>query len=244
MNYAVDGQHRDAKEVVHEFLKKQGTRALSLMSGSPQITSVPRSVSTAWPLRMTRAPAISHQSSPPRSDNCRACNCDFAEAIRPVGRESAVGRAGHRIFRHAVAGLEVARHEIDVLPGRGDRHNRGMELFQAREIGAQVLDCAFVVVHHKVGFVHFENVGWTRSWPESVDQLVRRTFAGLREKRGEVHREEIAVPADGESSAMARLKPHRVEPWFEQVEHHIRGSQGRMAAKSAPRREGVNHRSS
>ena len=67
-----------------------------------------------------------------------------------------MGRASHRVLWHAVAWLEVARYEINVLSGRGDRHNRRMQPFQAREIRAHILDCGFAFIDRKVDIIHFQ----------------------------------------------------------------------------------------
>ena len=82
----------------------------------------------------------------------------FVQALRPVRSQRAVRRTGYWIFGHAIAGLEIARDEIRMVSGCGDRYDERMELFEAHEIGTHVLDCTLVVVYHDVGLIRFEDV--------------------------------------------------------------------------------------
>jgi osmoprotectant transport system substrate-binding protein len=75
LNYAVDGQRRDVKDVAREFLRKKGLISSQASSHSLQplpMSSDPCSVSTAFPWITTRSPASSHHNSPPRSETWRA----------------------------------------------------------------------------------------------------------------------------------------------------------------------------
>ena len=106
-----------------------------------------------------------------------------------------------------------------------------MQEFEAGEIGAQALNCALVFVDHKVGLVDFHHMRRTGTRPESGEQLVRSVCAGLGQQRGEIHRQEIVVLADGERPAEARLKSNFVCSGWLQVEQHMGGSQRRVAAE-------------
>src|SRR5258707_9178457 len=60
----------------------------------------------------------------------------LAEALRPEGREDAVGPAGDGILVDAVIGGEVARDVIDtVAAGRGHQHASVRDLLDRRPVG-------------------------------------------------------------------------------------------------------------
>ena len=77
-------------------------------------TSSPRNTVTAWPIKTTRSPSIRTFTTPPRHETWWPLSESAIELRRPVGTETAMRGATHRVFVDADRGGEEPRHEIMV----------------------------------------------------------------------------------------------------------------------------------
>lgn len=98
-----------------------------------------------------------------------------------------MSRAGHPVFRDATAWREITRHNITILSGCRYRDSKGMKFLQPREIKTEVLDRGLGFVDGKVSAIHLQQLGWTRSRPEALNQGLGWVCAVLSEHCREVH---------------------------------------------------------
>ena len=94
-----------------------------------------------------------------------------------------MGRSRDRVFRNAVAGRKVSRHEIRVVSRGGDRYSKRMQLFQLGEIGPDVLNCRRSFVDRNVGIVCLQHRRWKRSPSQTRKKEVGWMKAGCWEHR-------------------------------------------------------------
>src|SRR5207245_10054357 len=74
----------------------------------------------------------------------------FTKSLSPVRSQGTVSRSGNRIFWNSIAGSEIARYKIRVLPRSSHRHSGGMKPLQPQQIGPHRSDLVFRVVRHEV----------------------------------------------------------------------------------------------
>ena len=155
----------------------------------------------------------------------------LAQPLGPVGRQRAMRRASHGIFRDAIAGRKITRDEITLLSRRRDRDSERMKLFQSREIRPDILDRSLVFVHRNVNVIRVQQMRWSRPWPQALDEGFRQRCARFCGHCWEIHCQLFSVLADSQRSAETRLEPNRLEPRLQQIKQHVGGGQGCVAAE-------------
>ena len=112
-------ENRDARP------RNAGLRDAGLRDAALQISMCPSRNLTALPAMRTRSPKSRQRSSPPpRREIWRACEAfGLAQAFGPIRNQSAVRRAGDRIFVNALGRREKSRDEIAVVARRGHDHS-------------------------------------------------------------------------------------------------------------------------
>lgn len=98
------------------------------------------------PVITTRSPSSRQPSRPPPRRRLIGADRILAEPLRPIGRQQAMGRSGHRILVDPAARHEDAADDVAVVARRGRHQQIIAQLAQGREIRLQRADRGSVAI--------------------------------------------------------------------------------------------------
>ena len=192
----------------------------------------------ALPPMCTRSPASAQESSPPRRLTWRARSAGLPSRARPVGRQRAVRRAGHRILVDAVRRREVARRRsrraaprpfpAAVMPMVVGKPRQRAEVGRER-------------AHRRGAVEHREQRARARppragcAPSASATRARVSASAGAARVGGEVEHQLVVAPLHGQQAA-ARPERHLGARRLELGHQHERRRQRRVAAQVDLRR--------
>jgi len=107
-----------------------------------------------------------------------------------------------------------------------------MKFLQPDGIKTEVGIAAWVSPDGKARAIHWQQLGWTRSRPEALNQGLGRVCAVVSEHCREVHGKLFAFLANGQSPAEPRLESDRLEPGLQPVQYHVGRRRGRTATQA------------